>query len=398
MSDKHREMPYLIIFGACLVLSMTLVGCSQAASTPTLAPVFTPDTATQATAQTNGGVTASGVVVPARDAGLSFAQNGWVQSVEVEVGDQVEKGQLLAELEGRKRLEAAVIAAETEVLAAQLALDDLYDNLETSLASAYQDVIDANQSVGDAKRYLYYFDIPNHMQDLEALEALSVASGKLEQAREVYEPYKHKTEWDYWNRKKIAKEEEAAKDQLEWAQSDYSTALRRLELESALISAQANLDETIQEYEVLEDGPDPDEVAMAQARLRNTEASLAVARAALDQASMYAPFDGSAVAVELYEGETVLPGEVVITLGDLSDLQVETSDLSERDISQVAVGQTAKAFIEALGMEIDGQVVSIAPQAETIGGDVVYTVTIELGEQPDGLRWGMSVEVEIITK
>ncbi len=39
--------------------------------------------------------------------------------------------------------------------------------------------------------------------------------------------------------------------------------------------------------------------------------------------------------------------------------------------------------------------VEIAPQANTIGGDVVYPVTIALDEQPPGLRWGMSVEVEI---
>jgi hypothetical protein len=51
--------------------------------------------------------------------------------------------------------------------------------------------------------------------------------------------------------------------------------------------------------------------------------------------------------------------------------------------------------VEALSVEIGGQVLDIAPQANTVGGDVVYAVTIELDEQPPGLRWGMSVEVEI---
>jgi hypothetical protein len=48
-------------------------------------------------------------------------------------------------------------------------------------------------------------------------------------------------------------------------------------------------------------------------------------------------------------------------------------------------------------VEIEGRVASIAAQATTVGGDVVYTVVIELAEQPPGLRWGMSVEVEITT-
>jgi hypothetical protein len=43
-------------------------------------------------------------------------------------------------------------------------------------------------------------------------------------------------------------------------------------------------------------------------------------------------------------------------------------------------------------------VVGIAPQATTIGGDVVYTVIVELGELPPDLRWGMSTEVEIVTE
>jgi hypothetical protein len=85
----------------------------------------------------------------------------------------------------------------------------------------------------------------------------------------------------------------------------------------------------------------------------------------------------------------------VLTLAELDHLQVKTTDLSERDVTQVSMGQQATVYVEALGVEIGGQVVDIAPQANTVGGDVVYTVTIELDEQPPGLRWGMSVEVEI---
>jgi hypothetical protein len=38
---------------------------------------------------------------------------------------------------------------------------------------------------------------------------------------------------------------------------------------------------------------------------------------------------------------------------------------------------------------------AIAPEATTVGGDRVYRVTVALPTPPDGLRWGMSVEVEI---
>jgi len=344
-------------------------------------------------------VTASGVVLPAREAQLSFAQSGWIKEIHVKAGDSVESEQSLAVLEGRQRLEASVVAAETEVLAAQQALDRLYKDIEVDRAETYQRLLKAHESVSDAKRYLYYFTVPADMRELSPLDGLQQAENRLEKARLAYEPYKYKDERDLWLlKKKNNTQFTAAKDELEWAQSDYNNALRRLELESALISAQTDLEETLKDHELLQQGPDPDDVAMAQARLENAKASLEVAKASLDQLTLRAPFAGQVVKVDIYPGEAVVPGQVLIIQGDLEHLRVETSDLSERDVSEVALGQKANVYIEALSMEIGGTVVDIAPQANTIGGDVVYTVTIELDEQPDSLRWGMSVDVEIVTE
>ena len=90
-----------------------------------------------------------------------------------------------------------------------------------------------------------------------------------------------------------------------------------------------------------------------------------------------------------------MPGQVLVQLAGLDHLRVRTTDLSERDVAGVAVGGLAVVYVEALDIEVDGRVVEIAAQATTIGGDVVYPVVIELDEQPKGLRWGMTVEVEV---
>ena len=121
-------------------------------------------------------------------------------------------------------------------------------------------------------------------------------------------------------------------------------------------------------------------------------------RAALDGLYLYAPLDGTAVSVDVLPGETLLPGQPAITLADLSQLRIETTDLSERDVAQVVVGQPVLVYIEALDLEVSGRVARISPQANVAGGDVVYTVLIELDEQPQGLRWGMTVEVSIETE
>jgi hypothetical protein len=72
--------------------------------------------------------------------------------------------------------------------------------------------------------------------------------------------------------------------------------------------------------------------------------------------------------------------------------------LSEKVVSSVKVGAQATVNIQALNNEFKGKVVDIARISETVGGDVVYKVTIELDEQPAGLRWGMSTDVTIQTQ
>ena len=84
-----------------------------------------------------------------------------------------------------------------------------------------------------------------------------------------------------------------------------------------------------------------------------------------------------------------------MTLATLDQLQLETTDLSERDITRVKVSAPVNIFIESLDENFTGEVVSISPKADTVGGDVVFKVTIAFDEQPNRLLWGMTAEVTI---
>ena len=133
------------------------------------------------------------------------------------------------------------------------------------------------------------------------------------------------------------------------------------------------------------------EIARMQALLDSANAVLAT------QSVLTAPYDGTIASVDIAPAETVTPGATVIVLGDLSSYVVETTDLSERDVTQIQIGQPAAVYIEALGSEFTGKVADVALTSTTLGGDVVYKVTIELDEQPEGLLWGMSADVKIDT-
>ncbi|MBK6791555.1 MAG: efflux RND transporter periplasmic adaptor subunit [Anaerolineales bacterium] len=131
------------------------------------------------------------------------------------------------------------------------------------------------------------------------------------------------------------------------------------------------------------------DVAKAQALVDSAKAVLAA------QSNLTAPFAGTVISVDISPYETVAPGQIVMVLGDLSNYRIETTDLSERDVPRVQVGQPTTVFIEALGSEFTGKVTDVARISSEIGGDIVYKVTIELDEQPAGLLWGMSADVDI---
>ena len=145
--------------------------------------------------------------------------------------------------------------------------------------------------------------------------------------------------------------------------------------------------------------PFQEHIDVATNDVAKSQALVDSAKAVLEtQSNLTAPFAGTVISVDIAPYETVTPGQVVMVLGDLSKYRIETTDLSERDVTRVKVGQPATVFIEALGDEFTGKVVDIDRISTEIGGDVVYKVTIELDDQPSRLLWGMSADVEIVVE
>jgi HlyD family secretion protein len=142
----------------------------------------------------------------------------------------------------------------------------------------------------------------------------------------------------------------------------------------------------------------PERRQQAEAELEEAKAKFETAKVSYTQTALVAPFDAIVVDVKIQPGEFAQAGQVVIVLGDLAHMQIKTTDLSEKDVSAIKIGQSVNIYIEALDVTVAGQVMRISPISETVGGDVVYPVTIKLDEQPNGLLWGMSAEVEIKTE
>lgn len=174
------------------------------------------------------------------------------------------------------------------------------------------------------------------------------------------------------------------------------------EAEAALRSAQVDAD--LQKYQKVKNrrngkifyDPVPEVYRQrADVKVQQAQVALEIAQLNLTQGTLNAPFDGSVAALHVVPGEFVPSDQAIVTLATLDAFQIETTDLSERDIAQVQVGAPVNIFIEALNENVAGNVVAISPRAETISEDVVFKVTIAFEEQPQNLLWGMTAEVSI---
>jgi hypothetical protein len=82
-------------------------------------------------------------------------------------------------------------------------------------------------------------------------------------------------------------------------------------------------------------------------------------------------------------------------MGDLDNLQVKTTDLSEIDVARITLDDVAVITFDALpDLVLEGTVISIAPKADE-GSGVNFPVILELSEIPPELRWGMTAFVDI---
>lgn len=439
MNIKRIWQITLLTCGLIFVLSACSPAEEETATPESIAPAFSPI------------VSATGVVVPEQEASLSVSAGGVVEDVLVNKGDDVSAGQVLVQMEGSEQQLAAVTAAELELANAKFALDALYkdtnllaaqalrsaetaekaledlNNPELQQALALQAVADAQKAVDTTKRQARYTQSTANQADIDAQKAqVVIAKDALDKANDDFAPYANKSE-DNLTRAHFLSRQAAAQQvyddavrrlnalqgtgsevDINVAEADYITAQAALlqaerDLERVLDGPdpgevallEAQIEKGYRDFETYSDGPDPDDVTLAEARITNAEAQLSAAKETLADLELVAPFDGVISAVYINPSEWLAPGSPVLLIADLNNLQVETTDLSEIDVAQISIGDTAVVTLDALpDLVLEGTVVNIAPKADE-GSGVNFPVIIELSEIPTTLRWGMTAFVDI---
>lgn len=351
--------------------------------------------------QSTGGVTASGVVTSLNQAQFLASTSGSVQEVRTTLGADVKSGDVLVVLSGREKMKAAVEAAQFELLSAQQALDAVNRDAGKVRAAALVRLAEANKALDDAARRREYRDFRNGSEStINAAKAdFILAKDTLEKAKDAFSYY---VDLDDDNVNKAG-----ALTALSAAQKAYDKAVANLnyltgmpnqldvdQAEADLQAAKAEVANAQAAFDRVKNGPDPETIALAQAWVSNAQSQLMASQIALDETEIKAPFDGTIGRLTVHPGDWVTPGQLILAMVDLKHLRVETTDLSERDVVRVKVGEEVTVRVKALEMDISGIVAEIAPMADTLGGDVVYQTVISLDEAPRGLLPGMSVDVK----
>jgi multidrug resistance efflux pump len=164
--------------------------------------------------------------------------------------------------------------------------------------------------------------------------------------------------------------------------------------QAGVSAAQAEYNATHAQVNRLLAGATAADIAVGEANVAVAQAGLDRAKTTRQQAEIVAPFDGVIAEAPIRAGQYVNAGTPIVVVG-AAQLHIETTDLSEKDVAGITIGSTAKVSFDALpGLQVDGTVSQIAPRSSKTTG-VNYTVTIELGQMPEGLRWGMTALVEV---
>ena len=319
----------------------------------------------------------TGILQPADQVQLGFGTSGKLATLNVKPGDQVTKGQLLAELDNTQ--------VQVKYEQAERALANLTS--QTAIAQAQQDVATATTTLTNAKYALMYVISPAVFEseqrviaDQQALSDAQAAAGaspssnqqklidaiqaqlKIDQEKLAGDQIWYKEHYvptnftvfaveptsSHPNHRPFQHVEGPSDLEIQTAQANYDVA------KTSLQQAQWYLD-ALNGKEVPANAGGTNLAALQTARF-----AVQSAKATLDGSQIYAPMSGTIVSVSAKLGDNV-SSSAIIVLGDLNKLYVKTY-VNEKDYQMFQVGNQAEIVFDALPEQtFKGTVIQVDP-------------------------------------
>jgi multidrug efflux pump subunit AcrA (membrane-fusion protein) len=349
----------------------------------------------------------TGTLTAAEEIALGFGTNGVIAELHVQVGDEVEAGDILAVQGDREQLEAAVAADQIAVMEAQSALDELLDGAELTAAKAELDLANARDALRTSEYTWSVQQEGNRASSatINAAEANKIlAANELERAEANYAEYSGRSDNDPAKANALSRLSSAQQKydsiqrNLNWYKG-HPTEIQQAMLDAEVALATAQLADAEREFERLQDGPDPEEVALMELRLKNAKKQLSLSEKDLVQSNVVAPIEGTILSVNAQLGQLV--SGAFITMADLDKPYVEIY-LDENDLGKIDLGYEVEVIFDALPDEVySGEVVQVDPSLVASGGISTIHAWVELNLDSESghenLPLGLSAAIDVIS-
>ncbi len=331
MKTSIRILLAVLVFGGAAYLAIQFARPAAAKPAPAPRPIAQP-AADRAVAND---IKAIGTFMSANQATMAFQMAGRVQEIRVKEGDKVHAGDVLATLD--------TSLLDLQVAQAQAALD---------AANAALDKVKTGPTVED----------------------VTIAKSNLDRAKAALD------------------QAQAAYDRIGGASNP---VIEMTPQSLALSQAYSAYQAAAAAYTQAVNHPTSTELRTAQAQVAQAQAALDLARQNVANARIKAPIDGSVVWQGPHVGESVLPGAPVVSLADLSHMQVQVG-VDENALANIQMGQSATVTADALpGQALTGRVSKIGLLAATTAGIVSVPVTIDVDASQTPIDPGLTATVQI---
>ena len=294
----------------------------------------------------------------------------------------------LTQAEAQRDGAMLAIQDATDVVASPQVLLTQIDAARTGAKLAEQNVAAARSKLGEARWRRDTFGGDPDSKPRETLDKqLAIAQRELDAAQAQLDGANAQVK----ALEAMRRDPVALKAQVNSARSAYSVTL------AGVTVASASLVE-------LKAGAAPEDIALAEARLRQAQAQLKLARAYQSRSLVRAPLTGRVSTRSAHVGETIQPGTALMTIMNLDEVTLVVY-VPQVKLPRVAIGVPVKLSVDAYpGETFDGSVSYIADRAQFSSRDtqaredranVVFAVKMRVPNADHRLKAGMTADATI---
>lgn len=308
--------------------------------------------------------------------GTVLAEGARVDKLLVKQGERVKEGQIVAILDSRDRLAAALKRAQTQVKIARSRLEQVKAGAKAGEINAQRARIANLKAELQGQQLGQQATIERLTADLKGNTAAQQATIERLEA----EFRNAQTECDRFerlytdgavtasNRDLTCLEKETARKRV----IESKVTLKRIEDsgQEAIVEAQANLERTVNT--ILQQQTEaqatlnqiaeirPVDIVLAEAELEDAMVGIQQAEAELDLAYVRSPIDGQILKINTLPGE-IISNRGIVELGQTSQMYIK-AEVYETDISRVSLGQQATITSDGFPGQLEGTVDEIGLQ------------------------------------